>query len=32
MVTIHKQDFIDSIRDALQYISCYHPPDFIHAL
>ncbi|UCC57355.1 MAG: fumarate hydratase [Gammaproteobacteria bacterium] len=30
--TIKKQDFIDSIRDALQYISYYHPPDFIRAM
>jgi len=29
---IKKQDFIDSIRDALQYISCFHPPDFIRAM
>jgi fumarate hydratase class I len=29
---IKKQDFIDSIRDALQYISYYHPPDFIRAM
>ena len=32
MSTINKQDFIDSICDALQYISYYHPPDFIRAL
>ncbi len=32
MTTISKQDFIDSIQDALQYISCYHPADFIHAM
>jgi fumarate hydratase class I len=32
MTLIGKQDFIDSIRDALQYISYYHPPDFIRAL
>ncbi|MDH3980294.1 MAG: fumarate hydratase [Gammaproteobacteria bacterium] len=32
MNTISKQDFIDSICDALQYISYYHPPDFIRAL
>ncbi len=30
--TIHQDDFISSIADALQYISYYHPPDFIHAL
>ena len=32
MSTINKQDLISSIRDALQYISYYHPPDFIHAM
>jgi len=32
MATISRQDFIDSIRDALQYISYYHPPDFIRAM
>jgi fumarate hydratase class I len=32
MSTINKQDFIDSICDALQYISYYHPPDFIRAM
>ena len=32
MSIINKQDFVTSIRDALQYISYYHPPDFIHAL
>ncbi len=32
MTTIREQDFIDSIADALQYISYYHAPDFIHAL
>jgi fumarate hydratase class I len=32
MATISRQDFIDSIRDALQYISFYHPPDFIRAM
>ncbi|MEN8108008.1 MAG: fumarate hydratase [Pseudomonadota bacterium] len=32
MTTIRKQDFIDSIRDALQYISYYHSADFIHAM
>jgi len=30
--TISKQDLTDSICDALQYISYYHPPDFIQAL
>jgi fumarate hydratase class I len=32
MTTIHKEDFISSLRDALQYIACYHPPDFIRAM
>ena len=32
MSTIRQQDFIDSIEDALQYISYYHPLDFIQAL
>ncbi len=32
MTTIKQQDFIDSIEDALQYISYYHPLDFIQAL
>jgi fumarate hydratase class I len=32
MSTINKDDFITSICDALQYISYYHPPDFIQAL
>ncbi|MGB5472588.1 MAG: fumarate hydratase [Gammaproteobacteria bacterium] len=32
MNTISKQDFTDSICDALQYISYYHPPDFIKAM
>jgi fumarate hydratase class I len=32
MTTIRQQDFIDSIADALQFISYYHPTDFIHAL
>ncbi|QSE73724.1 fumarate hydratase [Aeromonas media] len=31
MSIIRKQDFIDSIADALQYISFYHPLDFVHA-
>lgn len=29
---IREQDFISSISDALQYIACYHSPDFLHAL
>jgi len=32
MTIIKQQDFIDSIEDALQYISYYHPLDFIKAL
>ncbi|ATD05904.1 fumarate hydratase [Pseudoalteromonas piscicida] len=32
MSTIRQQDFIDSIEDALQYISFYHPLDFVQAL
>ena len=32
MTIIKQQDFIDSIRDALQFIACYHPKDFIQAM
>ena len=32
MTTIRQQDFIDSVADALQFISYYHPTDFIQAL
>jgi len=32
MTDILQQDFIDSIADSLQYISYYHPQDFIQAL
>ncbi|MBS4049603.1 MAG: fumarate hydratase [Methylomonas sp.] len=32
MTTIRQDDFIQSIADALQYISYYHPQDFIEAL
>ena len=32
MVTIREQDLTDSIADALQYISYYHPMDYIRAL
>ena len=32
MTTIKKQDFIDSIADSLQYISYYHPVDFVRAM
>ena len=29
---IKQEDFIESIADALQYISYYHPQDYIQAL
>ncbi len=32
MVTIREQDVIDSVADALQYISYFHPMDYIRAL
>ncbi len=32
MSTIHQQDFIRSVADALQFISYYHPVDYIQAL
>ncbi len=32
MTTIHQDDFIQSIADAFQYISYYHPVDYIKAL
>ena len=32
MTTISQQDLIDSVFDALQYISYYHPVDFIQAM
>lgn len=32
MALIRQQDFIDSVFDALQFISYYHPVDFIQAL
>src|SRR4051812_23974414 len=32
MTTIREQDLIDSIAGALQYISYYHPADFIEHL
>ncbi len=31
-VTIREQDLIDSVADALQYISYFHPMDYIRAL
>ncbi len=32
MVVIREEDLIDSVADALQYISYYHPMDYIRAL
>jgi fumarate hydratase class I len=32
MTTIRQQDFIQSVADALQFISYYHPKDYIDAL
>src|SRR6187397_1394263 len=32
MKSIKQQDLIDSVADALQYISYFHPPDYIRAL
>ena len=32
MTTIRQDDFIQSVADALQHISYYHPLDYIHAL
>ena len=32
MTSIRQQDFIDSIADALQFISYYHPQDYVQAL
>ena len=32
MTTIKKEDLIQSVADALQYISYYHPKDYIQAL
>ncbi len=32
MTTIQQEDFISSIADALQFISYYHPTDFIQAM
>jgi fumarate hydratase class I len=32
MKPIKQQDLIDSVADALQYISYFHPPDYIRAL
>lgn len=32
MTTIRQDDFIQSIADAFQFISCYHPLDFVNAM
>ena len=32
MTVITKEDLVQSIQDALQYISYYHPVDFIQAM
>ena len=32
MTVIRQDDFIDSVADALQFISYYHPVDFLQAL
>ena len=32
MTIIKQADFIDSVADALQFISYYHPADFIKAM
>ncbi|MCH2337388.1 MAG: hypothetical protein MK316_09020, partial [Pseudomonadales bacterium] len=32
MTIVRQQDLITSVTDALQYISYYHPPDFIRAM
>ena len=32
MTAIRQEDFIQSIADAFQYISYYHPADYIRAL
>jgi len=32
MATIRQEDFVQSVADALQYISYYHPVDYIEAL
>ncbi|HZZ92689.1 MAG TPA: fumarate hydratase [Usitatibacter sp.] len=32
MTTIREEDFIQSVADAFQYISFYHPPDFLSAM
>ncbi|MCA0425019.1 MAG: fumarate hydratase [Proteobacteria bacterium] len=32
MTIIREQDLIESLADALQYIACYHPADYIESL
>lgn len=32
MVMISENDLVQSVADGLQYISCYHPPDFVKAM
>lgn len=32
MTEIWEADFVDSVAEALQFISCYHPPDFVRNL
>jgi len=32
MTVIRQDDLIDSVADALQFISCFHPPDFVEAM
>ena len=32
MTTIREQDLVQSVADGLQFISCYHPVDFIRAM
>lgn len=32
MTTIHQDDIISTVADAFQFISCYHPMDFIKAV
>jgi fumarate hydratase class I len=32
MTVIREEDFIQSVADAFQYISMYHPPDFLAAM
>ena len=32
MSTLLREHFVSSVADALQYISCFHPPDYVRAL